>query len=250
MGPIRSRHLTPAFVGLLCLGIGASSGGAEAGARPADERTTQASKLRSSRIAALADGARFFVPRMAPYAPASRWSAADAVALPAVPREPLGVAGTAAAHTAALPHTPLDAAGSPAPPFAPTGGPSTRPSQHAQFEPASPRESRARFFMPREAPHARASRLATVDATATLAAGTLAAPMPTPRYQAPDTPHEFTFTRAIYSSFGRRWRGGRSWATDYPKADRQFILLIQRLVGFDIAPEENAIRLDDPELRR
>ncbi|HEX6938553.1 MAG TPA: DUF4159 domain-containing protein, partial [Longimicrobiales bacterium] len=47
-----------------------------------------------------------------------------------------------------------------------------------------------------------------------------------------------------------RWRGGRSWATDYPKADRQFILLIQRLVGFDIAPEENAIRLDDPELRR
>ncbi|HEX7120097.1 MAG TPA: DUF4159 domain-containing protein, partial [Longimicrobiales bacterium] len=100
-------------------------------------------------------------------------------------------------------------------------------------------------------PHARTSRLATVNATATPAARTPAAPAPAPRYQTPDAPHEFTFTRAIYSSSSRRrWRGGRSWATDYPKADRQFILLIQRLVGFDIAPDENAIRLDDPELRR
>jgi len=68
---------------------------------------------------------------------------------------------------------------------------------------------------------------------------------------APERPHEFVFTRAIYSSGGpgRGWRG-RSWATDYPKADRQFIALIQRLVGFDIAETERAIRLDDPELRR
>ena len=32
---------------------------------------------------------------------------------------------------------------------------------------------------------------------------------------------EFFFTRAIYSG-GRGWRGG-SWATDFPKADRQFL---------------------------
>ena len=36
---------------------------------------------------------------------------------------------------------------------------------------------------------------------------------------------EFFFTRAIYS--------GGSWATDYPKADQQFLTIIDRLVDLD-----------------
>lgn len=59
--------------------------------------------------------------------------------------------------------------------------------------------------------------------------------------------HDFYFTRAIYSG-GRRWN---SWAVDYPKADQQFLFVIQRLLRLlDVARDENAVRLDDPELRR
>ena len=60
---------------------------------------------------------------------------------------------------------------------------------------------------------------------------------------------EFFFTRAIYSDGGRRFFGG-SWATDYPKADRQFLTIIDRLVDLDAYEGENAVRLDDPELRK
>ena len=35
---------------------------------------------------------------------------------------------------------------------------------------------------------------------------------------------EFFFTRAIYNG-GRRWG---SWATDFPKADRQFLTILDR----------------------
>ena len=59
---------------------------------------------------------------------------------------------------------------------------------------------------------------------------------------------EFVFTRAIYSG-GRGWRGG-SWATDYPKADRQFLTIIDRLVDLDAYLLENAVALDDPKLRK
>ncbi|MDX1394477.1 MAG: DUF4159 domain-containing protein [Gemmatimonadota bacterium] len=63
--------------------------------------------------------------------------------------------------------------------------------------------------------------------------------------------HNFYFTRAVYSGRGR-FRGGRgSWATDYPKADRQFLFIIRRLLTLLDAYEwENPVRLDDPELRR
>lgn len=62
--------------------------------------------------------------------------------------------------------------------------------------------------------------------------------------------HEFTFTRAIYSGGGRSWRRG-SWATDYPKADQQLVAVLARLVDrLDVASGDNAVRLDDPELRR
>ena len=58
--------------------------------------------------------------------------------------------------------------------------------------------------------------------------------------------HEFYFTRAIYNS---GWGYGR-WAIDYPKADRQFMTVVNRLIGVDGTPMENAIRLDDPEIRK
>ena len=61
---------------------------------------------------------------------------------------------------------------------------------------------------------------------------------------------EFFFTRAIYSGGGYR-RGWGSWATDYPKADRQFLTIIGRLIDLlDAYERENAVRLDDPDLRR
>ncbi len=60
---------------------------------------------------------------------------------------------------------------------------------------------------------------------------------------------EFFFTRAIYSGGGGRRYGG-SWATDYPKADQQFLTIIDRLVDLDAYEREHAVRLDDPELRK
>ena len=58
-------------------------------------------------------------------------------------------------------------------------------------------------------------------------------------------PHEFYFTRAIYSS---GW-GYSRWAVDYPKADRQFMTVVNRLIDIDGSPYENAVRLDDPRIR-
>lgn len=63
-------------------------------------------------------------------------------------------------------------------------------------------------------------------------------------------PHSFYFTRAVYSSGSLGWRRGRSWSTDYPKADRQFLVVLRRVTNLDADPWENAIRLDDPSLRR
>ena len=59
----------------------------------------------------------------------------------------------------------------------------------------------------------------------------------------------FYWTRAIYSGWGRGWRG-QSWAIDYPKGDQQFILVLKRLVQLDVYDWDNAVRLDDPDLRR
>jgi len=57
---------------------------------------------------------------------------------------------------------------------------------------------------------------------------------------------EFVFTRAIYNGGGRRWG---AWATDFPKADRQFLTILDRLVDVDAYELENAIQLDDPRVR-
>lgn len=61
--------------------------------------------------------------------------------------------------------------------------------------------------------------------------------------------HSFYFTRGAYSSGG--WgRGRSSWATDFPKADRQFLVVLRRLIAIDAWPCENAVALDDPALRK
>ncbi len=62
-------------------------------------------------------------------------------------------------------------------------------------------------------------------------------------------PHEFYFSRVAY---GSRFGGRRfdSWTTDYPKADRQFLIGLRRLTNIDAYEAEHPIRLDDPELRR
>ena len=64
---------------------------------------------------------------------------------------------------------------------------------------------------------------------------------------------DFYFTRAIYSGsrgwWGRRGRG--SWSTDFPKADRQFLFILHRLLQMlDLHEWENPVSLADPELRR
>ncbi|MBW3628994.1 MAG: DUF4159 domain-containing protein [Gemmatimonadetes bacterium] len=67
-----------------------------------------------------------------------------------------------------------------------------------------------------------------------------------------DRRYSFYFTRAAYSDgrFGRRGRGGGSWATDYPKADQQFLTVLRRLTNLDALPYEHPVQLDDPQLRR
>ncbi len=58
-------------------------------------------------------------------------------------------------------------------------------------------------------------------------------------------PSEFYFTRGMYSS----WRP-YSWWVDFPKADQQFMAAVNTLVDMDADRSENAVRLDDPNLRR
>ena len=64
----------------------------------------------------------------------------------------------------------------------------------------------------------------------------------------------FVWTRAIYSDFsrggwGRRWGGG-SWSVDFPKGDRQFLVVLKRLVRLDAYDWENAISVADERIRR
>ena len=62
----------------------------------------------------------------------------------------------------------------------------------------------------------------------------------------------FYWTRAVYSGWGRRGfrRGGGSWAVDYPKSDRQFLVVLQRLVRLNAYDWENPVHLADPNLRK
>ena len=63
----------------------------------------------------------------------------------------------------------------------------------------------------------------------------------------PTGPSEFYFTRGVYTS---PWRRNLSWATDFPKADRQLMAAVNTLVDMSASERENAVRLDDPLLRR
>jgi len=94
----------------------------------------------------------------------------------------------------------------------------------------------------------------TNRATSTVPAPTFPArPLATPLQAEIERGHSFYFTRAVYSGGrgGRGFRGRGSWATDYPKADRQFLFILRRLLTLLDAYEwENPVRLDDPDLRR
>src|SRR5262249_29705818 len=60
---------------------------------------------------------------------------------------------------------------------------------------------------------------------------------------------EFTFVRAVYNGLGG-WGYYKSWATDWPKADRQFILGVKRLTNIKIADQEKTVPLTDEEVFR
>lgn len=67
----------------------------------------------------------------------------------------------------------------------------------------------------------------------------------------PEPGHGFYFTRAAYSSDGRSYWRRADWATDFPKADEQFLFVFGRLMPLlDLYRGPNPVRLDDPELRR
>jgi len=61
--------------------------------------------------------------------------------------------------------------------------------------------------------------------------------------------HSFYFTRGAYSSDPFSGRGS-AWATDFEKADRQLLMVLERVLPIDAYSCENPIRLDDPALRR
>jgi hypothetical protein len=47
---------------------------------------------------------------------------------------------------------------------------------------------------------------------------------------------EFTFVRMVYTGL-HGWGYYKSWLTDWPKADRQFILGLQRLTNIRVADQ-------------
>ncbi len=69
--------------------------------------------------------------------------------------------------------------------------------------------------------------------------------------QTSGVPHEFYFSRVAYSGFGGFYGRGRSWMTDYPRADQIFLSFIDRLLpNIDAYLREFVVQFDDPDLRR
>ena len=60
--------------------------------------------------------------------------------------------------------------------------------------------------------------------------------------------NQIVFARLIYN--GRIPGYYKNWYTDYPKADRQLIMGLQRLTNLNIADYERAIAINDPDLFR
>ena len=91
------------------------------------------------------------------------------------------------------------------------------------------------------------------SADATMMASPVPLPLPDEAQQGRPLPmHEFYFTRMAYNGGGggfRRWRRN-SWATDYPKSDRQFLIVLERLTGLDMFLEEHPRLLTDEHLNR
>lgn len=88
--------------------------------------------------------------------------------------------------------------------------------------------------------------------TGTLAAVSVAAaqqgrPAPTVPSEVPPGKN-FYFTRAAYTDL--RGRAFGMWTTDYPRADRHFLIGLTRLTNIDAHDGEHVMRLDDPALRR
>jgi hypothetical protein len=61
--------------------------------------------------------------------------------------------------------------------------------------------------------------------------------------------HAFYFTRGIYGGAPGDEDWGPRWAVDYPKADQQFLVALERLTLVDAPDGENAVRLDADRLR-
>ena len=68
--------------------------------------------------------------------------------------------------------------------------------------------------------------------------------------QTSGVPREFYFSRVAYRGFGGYRRGGRSWATDFPKADQIFLSFIDRLLpNLDAYEHEFVVQLPEREIR-
>ena len=64
-------------------------------------------------------------------------------------------------------------------------------------------------------------------------------------------PREFYFSRVAYRGYGGFYGRGRSWATDFPKADQIFLSFIDRLLpNLDSFEHEFVVQLHEPDLRR
>ncbi len=78
------------------------------------------------------------------------------------------------------------------------------------------------------------------------AAGGLRAAQESPPGAA-DSQSEFTFVRAVYTGLGP-WGYYKGWYTDWPKADRQFMIGVDRLTNIRTAVQSKTLLLTDPEL--
>jgi hypothetical protein len=58
---------------------------------------------------------------------------------------------------------------------------------------------------------------------------------------------EFTFVRIVYTGLGP-YGYYKSWHTDWPKSDRQFMIGVRRLTNIRVADQEKTIALTDPEI--
>ena len=69
--------------------------------------------------------------------------------------------------------------------------------------------------------------------------------------QTSGVPREFYFSRVAYRGYRGFYGRGRSWATDYPRADQIFLSFIDRLLpNLDAFEQEFVVQLNEPDIRR